>query len=217
MTSEEKKQETLTAEHRKKIQAAVDGFALTDLYLVEHELYECTVSHRFACYLFGQFAPEWNVDCEYNKIGDLEKYYRAIRTTSEKAIRGALSKKLSILLSDSEYRLDDADFEIFRREAFPDIIIHKRGQTTVDENLLLIEIKVARNADPMDVVKLVEFTKGLREGEKLLLQYKFGLSLSFGKPLIDGATKRGKVTGVLYFNGTSIEELSFPYAHTEKK
>jgi hypothetical protein len=81
----------------------------------------------------------------------------------------------------------------------------------------VIEIKVDRNADAMDIVKLVEFTKGLRSNDNLLLQYKFGLSLNFQKPAQDGNAKRGKVTGVLYSNGEIVDDdLSFPYAYTER-
>lgn len=216
MPTAEEKKETLTTEHRKKIQTAIDGFASTDLYLLEHDLYECTVSHRFACYLFGQFAPEWNVDCEYNKIEDEPKIYRAIRAIGKKAAQGRLSKKLAGFLHDAGYTLEEPDFEIFQREAFPDIIIHKRGETSIESNLLVIEVKVDRKADAMDVVKLVEFTKGLSDNGHLLLRYNFGLSLSFGKPVVDGKTKQGKVSGVLYFNGKPIEELSFPYEHVTK-
>jgi hypothetical protein len=83
--------------------------------------------------LLEQFSPEWNVDCEYNKIEDQPKIYRAIRSIKA-VIQGKLGKKHAAFLNDSGYTLDEPEFEIFCREAFPDIIIHRRGRTGIEDN-----------------------------------------------------------------------------------
>lgn len=40
-----------------------------DSFLLENEVNERTIAHKFAEYLQKQF-PDWNVDCEYNRMGD---------------------------------------------------------------------------------------------------------------------------------------------------
>jgi hypothetical protein len=58
----------------------------------------------------------------------------------------------------------------------PDIVIHKRGLTSKENNLLVIEVKF-RNNDGFDFGKLEEFTSkpyGAR-----IFQYQYGLAISF--------------------------------------
>ena len=101
-----------------EVHAAVHN-ALRKLYGKDGDLFEVganerSITHRLALYLDA--APifrHWNVDCEYNKIGDLPKRIRAW---------------------ESHPRYDDLD----AISVYPDIIVHKRR---LPENLLVIEAK----------------------------------------------------------------------------
>jgi hypothetical protein len=57
----------------------------------------------------------------------------------------------------------------------PDIIIHHRGMTQKEDNLLVIEVKI-KNSDE-DCDKLRDFTSPPRHGREF--QYQYGLALSF--------------------------------------
>ena len=56
----------------------------------------------------------------------------------------------------------------------PDIVIHHRGQTELQHNLLVIELTKVESAD--DLGKACEYTKG-PEGARTF-QYQYGLALS---------------------------------------
>lgn len=86
------------------------------------------MTHKFAEYLQSEF-PDWNVDCEYNRCGDVPK---------------RLQLMVAAIPSDDE---DD-------QTVFPDIIVHHRGQP---ENLLVIEAKRSGNKSDTDRKKLAAF------------------------------------------------------------
>lgn len=56
----------------------------------------------------------------------------------------------------------------------PDIIIHKRGKTNRESNLLVIEIKMD-DSNLRDIDKLKSFTSS--PNEQQIFQYQFGLSI----------------------------------------
>ena len=58
----------------------------------------------------------------------------------------------------------------------PDIVIHKRGLTSKEKNLLVIEVKFRNNAG-FDFDKLVEFTSEPYDAR--IFQYQYGLAISF--------------------------------------
>lgn len=100
-----------------------------DIFLLENDVNERSISHKLAEYLQQQF-PDWNVDCEYNrKLGDI--------------------KKLMVIRKRSKRRS--------ATRIYPDIIIHKRNEKT--KNLLVIEIKKIKNkGSKFDKEKLKLFT-----------------------------------------------------------
>lgn len=55
-----------------KVVAAVEHLLQDDHYLFMQAVGERAISHRLACYLDPLFEG-WNVDCEYNRDGDLSK------------------------------------------------------------------------------------------------------------------------------------------------
>jgi hypothetical protein len=103
-----------------KVARAVDDLYARETRLFEHDLGERTLTHRFAVCLEQQF-PDWNVDCDYNRLGD----------------RRPRLPKASIVSTDDE----------FGKSIFPDILVHRPG---VPDNLLAIEIRKQRNHQPLD-------------------------------------------------------------------
>jgi len=101
----------------------------------------------------------------------------------------ALSNKLGMYLFscfpgwdvDCEYNRTGFEDELKRNSdnkyKRPDIVIHKRGYSERENNLLWVEVKVD-NADTIcDIDKLIEFTTAPMG--KRTIQYKYGLSVSF--------------------------------------
>jgi len=58
----------------------------------------------------------------------------------------------------------------------PDVIIHKRGLSGSENNLLWIELKIKNIKTNDDIIKLKEFTSKPQDGR--CIQYKYGLSVS---------------------------------------
>ena len=98
-----------------------------DNFLLKEDVNERSITHKLAEYIQQQF-PNWNVDCEYNKIGVIIKKLHGIRECSNN-------------------RSTD--------KVYPDIIIHKRNQT---ENLVVIAVKKGVNGQECDKQKLIMFT-----------------------------------------------------------
>lgn len=119
-----------------KISKALEHLREYDLYLLEKNVNERSISHKLASYLqdnFNEGVIVWHVDCEYNRNGDYPKQLRGI--------------------SPIAVASDDTD----GTTVYPDIIVHKRGEK---RNLLVIEIKKAnskRQADDYDLTKLAAY------------------------------------------------------------
>jgi hypothetical protein len=101
-----------------KVAIAIGDFYARETYLLEKDLGERALTHRLAVALEKQF-PEWNVDCDYNRMG--ERIWRLPKT--------------SIVSTDDE----------IGKSIYPDIVVHHRG---VPENLLAIEVRKASNHQP---------------------------------------------------------------------
>lgn len=104
-------------EVRTRLETAYNVFLSRDAHLLAVNANERSITHKLAEYLQLEF-PEWNVDCEYNRVGDLPK-----------RLIGAVEPVLS----------DDTD----GTTVYPDIIVHHRGSA---ENLLVIEAKKSTTA-----------------------------------------------------------------------
>jgi len=110
--------------------------AVCALYRYDRELLdvnanERSITHKLAEYLQHEF-PNWNVDCEYNRLG-----------------RDAKRLKFNFRSVDPH--------DIEAKTVFPDIIVHRRR---TEENLIVIEVKKANgSADTKDVDKLQTFCK----------------------------------------------------------
>lgn len=104
-------------EIKSRVSNALHRLKDIDEYLLKNDLNECSINHMLAFHLQSQFEG-WDVDCEYNK-----NYGRA--------------KKLKL----PKDKVDWNDTEA--KSVFPDIIVHRRGDTS--PNLLVIEVKKSSN------------------------------------------------------------------------
>jgi len=115
-------------EIRERARIALGVLQKNDSFLLENEVNERAIAHKFAEYLQKQF-PDWNVDCEYNRMGTELKELEGIR---------------------------ECNGHRQTSRVFPDIIVHQRNQEK--RNLLVIELK-KNGLDPRcDIKKLQLFT-----------------------------------------------------------
>jgi hypothetical protein len=101
-----------------KLVCALGVFYARETHLLEKDLGERTLTHRLAVHFESQFG-EWDVDCDYNRLGE-----RRLRLP-----RG------SIVSTDDD----------IGKSVYPDIVVHRR---TVPENLLAVEVRKAANHQP---------------------------------------------------------------------
>jgi len=98
--------------------------------LIFEDVHERSTAHRLAVHLDPHF-PSWNVDCEYDRYGQLRKELERIRECAEERTTDRI---------------------------LPDIIIHRRGGNGPDNNLLVIEMKRHATEDTCDFQKLCGLT-----------------------------------------------------------
>ncbi len=136
---------------------AVQCFIMNEKFLLENNLNERTITHKLAEYLQKEYC-EYEVDCEYNRMPNGESYDEGVA----KKILNMGGKSFE----ECTKRSDTSDFT-----AFPDIIIHHRGDN--ENNFLVVEVKKKNNNSKnwCDFKKLEAFTKQLN--------YKYGIYLEF--------------------------------------
>ena len=98
-----------------KVVAALGEFYSRETWLLDHDVGERTLTHRFAVHLERRFEG-WDVDCNYDRLGE-----RTLRLP-----------KGSIVSTDDR----------LGKSIFPDVVVHRRA---VPENLLAIEVRKATN------------------------------------------------------------------------
>jgi len=101
-----------------KVVNAIREFYQHETFLLEKDLGERTLTHRLAVHLEQEF-PDWDVDCDYNRLGE----------------------RLLKLPHGTIISTDDG----LGKSIFPDIVIHRRA---IPENLLAIEVRKATNHQP---------------------------------------------------------------------
>jgi len=101
-----------------KVVNAIREFYQHETFLLEKDLGERTLTHRLAVHLEQEF-PGWDVDCDYNRLGE----------------------RLLKLPHGTIISTDDG----LGKSIFPDIVIHRRA---IPENLLAIEVRKATNHQP---------------------------------------------------------------------
>ena len=129
-----------------KIEDALNEMTSNDKYLLEHNLGERCLAHRFAVHLAAVFSG-WDVDCEYNRKGDRLK----------------------------EIPLSYECKELLRRtnRVVPDIIVHKRGDQ--GPNLLAVEIKrEGQPGEECDLTKLHGYISDIGYSYGLYVSFNTG-------------------------------------------
>lgn len=118
-------------EVRRRVETALKQLSVLDSYLLQNDLNERAITHRFAVYLENHFDG-WDVDCEYNRLGDGP---------------GPLFSEVERRLAEvSGY--EPLTRDTIGRTVYPDVIVHRRGTR---ENLLAIEVRKSTNPVPGDV------------------------------------------------------------------
>jgi hypothetical protein len=100
--------------------AAMLEFYAQEVFLLERDLGERTLTHRLAVYIEKQF-PGWQVDCDFNRLGE-----RTMRLP-----HGTIAST------------DDH----LGKSVYPDIVVHQRD---IPNNLLAIEVRKASNHQPIE-------------------------------------------------------------------
>jgi len=103
-----------------KVVTALRKFYADEIWLLEHDLGERTLTHRLAVYLEPQF-PGWQVDCDYDRLGE-----RTLRLPH------------GTIVSTDDH---------LAKSVYPDIVVHQRE---IPNNLLAIEVRKASNHQPPD-------------------------------------------------------------------
>jgi len=103
-----------------KVVSALQEFYARETYLFEKDLGERTLTHRLAVHIESQF-PGWDVDCDYNRLG--ERTLRLPRGT---------------IVSTDDH---------LGKLIYPDIVVHRRE---IPNNLLAIELRKDANHQPTE-------------------------------------------------------------------
>lgn len=132
-------------EVKEKVEIALGMLLKNDVFLLEHDVNERSISHKLSEYL-QQLFPDYHVDCEYNRIG------------KEKVDEKWIIKELCLDVIDIKSNDEEAV------TVFPDIIVHIRGEK---ENLLVIEMKKVGRSYTQDEKKLKAYTSQQQLGYSL--------------------------------------------------
>ena len=134
-----------------RVNAALAVFLERDIYLLEHDVNERTITHKLAEYLQDEFEY-WNVDCEYNRNGHEPKRVGLAAENGAEKIRYV--------------------------STYPDIIVHRRGNN--DNNLLIVEAKKENDrraqGEEHDRHKLLAYLRDLNYCAGLFIIFFIGSS-----------------------------------------
>ena len=103
-----------------KLVTALGEFYAHETFLLEKDLGERALTHRLAVHLERQY-PGWDVDCEYNRLGE-----RTLRLPHG-----------TIVSTD----------DTLGKSIYPDIVVHRRA---IPRNLLAIELRKASNSQSLE-------------------------------------------------------------------
>jgi hypothetical protein len=118
-------------EIREAVRAAIARLKAERPLLDFERVHERTTAHRIAVHMEPLFEG-WNVDCEYDRDGQVRKMLDRVRECDEQ-------RRTDLVL--------------------PDIIVHRRRKRGRDHNLLVVEIKKYDAENACDRRKLELFTE----------------------------------------------------------
>ena len=146
-------------EIKRKVSAALKDLYTKDIYLIDKNVHERSLTFRLGMYLQRKFK-QWDVDCEYNK--------------NCQAIQG---NKFVLVRCNNDTKGDCSNCTNRKNcTVFPDIIIHQRGS---DQNLLVIEAKC--NASVSQIAEDKEKLQAYLD--ESTLHYQHGLFINFQETL----------------------------------
>lgn len=140
-------------EVRQAVSDSLNRIIEEDNKLLKFDVNERSITHRLGMYLVETVGDEWDVDVEYNRIGDED--YAPKRIPDEEIPR--------------EIQGGVPTDDLTGKTVYPDVIIHHRGSE--DGNLLVIEAKKADNPGDYDRDKLCAYVERL--------DYEFGVFVKF--------------------------------------
>jgi hypothetical protein len=139
-------------ETREVLSTALESVVKEDTDLLRYDVNERSITHRLAVYLEEEVNGKWDVDAEYNRVGEDE-----------------VSKAVPMEYLKSKIP-DDVDPEdLDAKTVYPDIIVHNRGGRY--ENLLVIEAKKSGRSGEYDREKITAYKEELR--------YEHGVFVTF--------------------------------------
>ena len=112
-----------------KIDSCIQSLLRNDTKLLTLDVHERAVTQQLAAYMQGKF-PDWQVDCEYNRLEDEVKRLRLrngiVPVVSDIIARVRDSEENFLVIEakkDDQPRVEDGDYE--RLEAFKDQLGYK--------------------------------------------------------------------------------------------
>lgn len=112
-----------------KIDSCIQSLLKNDTKLLSSDVHERTVTQQLAAYMQGKF-PDWQVDCEYNRLGDEVKRLRLrdgiVPVVSDIIARVRDSEENLLVIEakkNDQPRVEDGDYE--RLDAFKDQLGYK--------------------------------------------------------------------------------------------
>ena len=127
-----------------RVIVAVDLLLQRDAYLFTHRVGERSLSHRLAIYVEAQF-PGWDVDCEYDRDGDVRK-----------------------AIPDGSGNDDDEGSAVL-----PDIIVHHRGPGG-NHLVFELKKSTNRIPDDRDLTKLRAYCRHLGYEHGVFIRFVVG-------------------------------------------
>jgi hypothetical protein len=156
----------LSDEITQRFEQALDDFIATDVDLLRFNADERAISHKLAEHI-GKHFPEWNIDCEYNRIGK-DQQKKLLHYSHDRFVEA----KRAGMIPDFITTFNELQNSRYAVPVYPDIIVHQRGDRTT--NLLIVEVKKSSNPDVMlgwDQWKIQFFRANLN--------YQVGVFISF--------------------------------------
>ena len=153
-------------EIKQGFEQALSDFIATDGDLLRFNADERAISHKLAEHI-GRYFREWNIDCEYNRIGT-DQQKKLIHYSRERFIQAKQAGVIPNFITS----FDELQHSEYAVPVYPDIIVHRRGDPTT--SLLVVEVKKANNPDVMlgwDQWKIEFF--------RAILNYRAGVFISF--------------------------------------
>lgn len=137
---------------RKSLLDSLEKLKQEDSDLLRYNVNKRSITHQLAVYLREEIDDGWDVDVEYNRVGDNEA-----------------SKVVSMKCLESKIPDNKDPKDLDAKTVYPDVVVHSRGEP--NKNLLVIEAKKSGRSGEYDREKLTAY--------KQELKYEYGVFVTF--------------------------------------